>query len=178
MVGKPIVDIMETHIGFGHIRPLEGSTGVFVCILWRISRFLTTRSLCSLTCPHFVQLSTELFFASYSTGFKLHFESVYRIFPTKIKKPAQEQPSRSLDSCISILKYGPIWRSRDLWISILKKWTNSAVLVMHAYHMHRPIIKIVDGKTAGKKYFYFLFGRIKNLILIGRFIFFFWKTAK
>ena len=93
MVGKPIVDIMETHIGFGHIRPLEGSTGVFLCILWRISRFLTSRSLCSLTCPHFVQLSTELFFASYSTGFKLHFESVYRIFPTKIKKTAQEQPS-------------------------------------------------------------------------------------
>ena len=106
MVGKPIVDIMETHIGFGHIRPLEGSTGVFVCILWRISRFLTTRSLCSLTCPHFVQLSTELFFASYSTGFKLHFESVYRIFPTKIKKTAQEQPSPFMSTYSVLFKFG------------------------------------------------------------------------
>ena len=62
MVGKPIVDLMETHIGFAHIRPLEGSIGVFIWILWRFSRFLTTRSLCSLTCPESVQLSTKRFF--------------------------------------------------------------------------------------------------------------------
>ena len=93
MVWKPTVDLMGIHIGFGHIRSLEGSIGILIWILWRFYLFLTTRSLCSLTCPPFVQLSTELFFASYSTGFKLHFESVYRIFPTKIKKTAQEQPS-------------------------------------------------------------------------------------
>ena len=97
MVGKPIVGLMGTHIGFAHIRPLEGSIGVFIWILWRFSRFLTTRSLCRPTCRGFVQLSTKLFFASYSTGFKLHFWAVDRIFPTKIKKAAQEQPSPFLN---------------------------------------------------------------------------------
>ena len=28
MIGKSIVNLMGSHIGFDHIRPLEGSTGV------------------------------------------------------------------------------------------------------------------------------------------------------
>ena len=62
MVWKLIVDLMGIHIGFGHIRPMEGSIGIFILFFWRFYRFLTTRSLCSLTCPESVQLSTKLFF--------------------------------------------------------------------------------------------------------------------
>ena len=42
---------------------------------------------------HLGQNRIKILFASYSTGFKLSFQSVARIFPIFLKTEAQEQPS-------------------------------------------------------------------------------------
>ena len=42
LVEKAMVDLVWSHIKFTNIWPLEGSVGVFICILCRSSRILTT----------------------------------------------------------------------------------------------------------------------------------------
>ena len=88
-----MVDLVWPHIKFINIRPLEGGVRVFICILWRISRFLTTRLAKRPTYGVVLHSGTKILFASYSRGFKLSFEPGSWIFPQFLKKAAQERPS-------------------------------------------------------------------------------------
>ena len=130
-----MVDLVWPHIKFINIRPLEGGIRVFICILWRISRFLTTRSAKRPTYHNMVHSRTKIFFASYSTGLELSFESGSRIFLQFLKNTAQEQPS-AVGPCIPILKFGPIQRSVDLCIPLWKFWS-----IQRSVDLYIPLLK-------------------------------------
>ena len=69
LVEKAIIDLVWPHIKFINIWPLEGGIGVFICILWRFSRFLTTHlaNFGSLRSPFLSRETVQIhYFGSYS----------------------------------------------------------------------------------------------------------------
>ena len=128
-----MVDLVWPHIKFINIRPLEGGIRVFICILWRISRFLTTRSAERATYGNFLLTRTKIIFVSCSTGFKLSSEPGAWIFPHFFKKSSSGATiplwtdSVVRGSLLPLLKFWPNRRSVDLLIPLFEIRTDSAV---------------------------------------------------
>ena len=116
-----MVDLVWPHIKFINIWPLEGGIGVFICILWRFSRFLTTHLAKRPTCNKFLHSVPKILFASYSTGLKLSIEPGAWIFPLLKKNSSGATIPLWTDSVVRgsplpLLKFWPNRRSVDLLI--------------------------------------------------------------
>ena len=111
-----MVDLVWTHIKFTNIRPLEGNEGVFICILCRFSRILTTRSAKRPTYGHFLRLVDSCINLEKFGPIQ---RSVDSCIPSKIRTNSAVR-----GFLYSFSKVGPIQWSVDL---SLKIHTDSAV---------------------------------------------------
>ena len=113
---EAMVDLVWTHIKFTNIRPLEGNEGVFICILCRFSRILTTRSAKRPTYGHFLRLVDSCINLEKFGPIQ---RSVDSCIPSKIRTDSAVR-----GFLYSFSKVGPIQWSVDL---SLKIHTDSAV---------------------------------------------------